>query len=174
MISLLKNKKGFTLVETLIYMAILVVMLAAIVNSVLVLTTHYRSVKNTREMEDSAITAFERMTRDIRDADGYVASSTVLNVANGSLSLIEQDVASGQSTTTDYYVEDSHIMVRENGVVLGPLTKDSIEATSLIFRRIDTGNSIAFKIELSVQTNQAAPNVVSKNFYSTVVMRGSY
>lgn len=166
--------RGFTLVETLVYMAILVVLLSAIVNAVLVLTTHYRAVRNTREMEDSVIAAFDRMTRDIRDADGFIASATILNVANGSLSLLEQDLSSGQSTTTDYYVENSRLYVRENGVVLGPLTKSSIKTTSLIFRRIDTANSNAFKIEMSMQTDQAVPNVISNNFYTTVVMRGSY
>jgi type II secretory pathway pseudopilin PulG len=168
------DKKGFTLVETIIYMAILIVLLAVIVNSVLLLTTHYRAVRNTREMEDSAIATFERMTRDIKDADGFIASSTVLQVANGSLALFKQDIASGQSTTTEYYVENDRLYVRENGIVLGPLTKQSINVTALIFRRIDTGESTAFKIEMSLQTDQAAPNVISNNFYNTVVMRGSY
>lgn len=169
-----QRTSGFTLLETIVYMAILVVLLGVIVNAVLLLTTHYRAVRNTREMEDSAIASFDKMTRDIRDANGFVASSTVLNVANGSLTLINRDSSTGSATTTEFYVEDDRLLIKENGVVIGPLTKQSVKVTALIFRRIDTQSSTAFKIEMSMQSDQAAPNVISNNFYTTVVMRGSY
>ncbi len=169
-----KSVKAMTLIETLIYMSLLIILLAAIINSILVLTTHYRAVRSTREIEDTGIAILDRMTRDIRSADDVLTDSSVFNVSPGTLSVISRDVATGLSTTTVFYVSNGRLVVTENGVYLGPLSKLGVEIVGFTVRLVDTANADAIKIELSMQSDNAAPYIVAKNFYSTVVMRGTY
>lgn len=168
------SEKAMTLIETLVYMSLLIILLAAIINSILVLTTHYRAVRSTREIEDTGIAILDRMTRDIRSADDVLTDSSVFNVSPGTLSIISRDVTSGLSTTTVFYVSNGRFVVSENGVFLGPLSKAGVQIVGFTVRLVDTANADAIKIELSMQSDQAAPYIVSKNFYSTVVMRGTY
>lgn len=163
-----------SLVETIVYLSILIVLLAAIVNSVLVLTTHYRAVRSTREIEDSGIAIIDRMTRDIRSADDVLTDISVFNVSPGTLAVVSRDVTSGMSTTTMFTVLNERLVVYENGIYVGPLSKQGISIVGFTVRLVDTSNADAVKIELSMQSDQAIPNIVSKNFYSTVVMRGTY
>lgn len=168
------NQKGFSLVEMIIYMALLVILLATIVTSILSLTTHYRAVKNTREIEDSGIAVLDRMTRDIRNADGVLTDVSIFNVSPGTLTLVSTDSTTGISTTTMFRVESERVVVYENSVLVGPLTKNSVDILGFTIRHIDTPNADAIKIELSMQSDHAAPNIISRNFYSTVVLRGTY
>ncbi len=169
-----RDQRAVSLIEMIIYMALLILLLGAIINSILVLTTHYRAVRNVREIEDSGISVLDRMTRDIRSADDVVTNASSFNVSPGTLTIISRDPASGQSTTTTFMVENERVVVYENGAYVGPLTKQSVAIVGFTVRLVDTANADAIKIELSMQSDQAAQNIVSKNFYSTVVMRGTY
>ncbi len=172
------SNKGMGLVETIVYMSILVVLLGILVQSTLLLVTHYRAVRNTRDIEDSAISVLDRIIREARSADDIVVSSaygsTTLNVSPGTLALISTDVATGQSTTTMFYVSNTKVRMSQNGIDIGPLTKESVSVLGFTLRQVTTARFKAIKVELSLQADEATPAVISKNFYSTVVVRGSY
>ena len=170
-----------TVVEVLIYLSILVVMLAAITQSVLLLTTHYRAVRNTRDIEDSAIAVMDRVVRTARGADDIVmssglGSSTPSGTDPSTISFITNDTSTGLSTTTMFTVDQAtrKILLYENGVYLGPLTKESVLVIGFKVNHIISANSKAIRIELSLLSDQATPAVISKNFYDTVVLRGTY
>jgi hypothetical protein len=131
-------------------------------------------VRSTREIEDSGIAIIDRMTRDIRSADDVLTDMSVFNVSPGTLAVVSRDVSTGMSTTTTFTVLNERLVVYENGIYVGPLSKQGITIVGFIVRLVDTSNADAVKIELSMQSDQAIPNIVSKNFYSTVVMRGTY
>lgn len=166
--------KGMTLIEVLIYLSMLVVLLGAIIQSTLILSTHYRAVRNTRDIEDSAIAVLDRIVREARSADEILAASSTFLVSPGALGLVSNDLATGQSTTTRFYVTNSKLYISENGVELGPLTKESVKVIGFTLYQISSSNSTAVKIELSLQADEATPAVISKNFYDTVVLRGTY
>jgi Tfp pilus assembly protein PilV len=173
--------KGMTLIEVLMYMSILVILLSAIVQTVLLLTTHYRAVRNTRDIEDSAIAVLDRLVRTARSADdivmsGTYGSSTPSGTDPGTISFILNDVASGQSTTTMFTVDrvTRRVVMYENGVYLGPITKESVSIIGFKITHIINSNSKAIRVELSLLSDQATPAVISKNFYDTVVLRGTY
>lgn len=172
---------GMTLIEILVYMAILVVLLGAITQTVLLLTTHYRAVRNTRDIEDSAIAVLDRLVRTARSADDIVmdsvlGSSTPSGTDPSTISLISNDAASGLSTTTTFTVDQvtKRVTLYENGVYLGPITKESVSVIGFKINHITNSNSKAIRIELSLLSDQATPAVISKNFYDTVVLRGTY
>ncbi len=171
------RSSGMTLVEILIYMAIMVILLGAIVQTVLLLTTHYRAVRNTRDIEDSAIAVLDRLVRTARSADDIVtASSTPSGTDPSTITFISTDTASGQSTTTTFSVDQiaKRVILYENGVYMGPITKESVSIIGFKMTHILSSRSKGIRVELSLLSDQATPAVISKNFYDTVVLRGSY
>lgn len=169
--------RGMSLVEVLVYMSILVLLLGAIIQTVLLLTTHYRAVRNTRDIEDSAIAVLDRLTRTARNADDIViASSTPSGTDPSAIALIATDAATGVSTTTVFTVDTvtKRVVLYENGIYLGPITKESVSVIGFKVIHIVSSNSKAIRVELSLLSDQATPAVISKNFYDTAVLRGSY
>lgn len=162
-----KNKnKGYSLVETIIYVAMLTVLIGAIVYATMILFSVYKRTKTIRSVEVSAIDSMDRIIRDIRNATSVNAGASSFNSSSGILGLI-----SG-ATTTRFYLNNQRIYVEENGSVLGALTASGANVTSLIFRYIQATSSVAVKVEMTI-TSSSTPDF-SKNFYDTAVVRGSY
>jgi Tfp pilus assembly protein PilW len=168
------NKKGTSIVEALVYIAILVMLFAGIVRGVFMLTTSYRNVKVYRSIEVTAVNVMERMIREIRNATSVNTAQTSYTVSPGSLSLNTTN-ASGTAMTVRFYVatSTSRMYMEENGVNLGPLTPSDISVSSLVFKSFSTSTSAAVKIEMTLSSASSAVSF-SKNFYSTAVIRGSY
>lgn len=166
---ILKNK-GFTLVETIIYLFLFVSLVLGIINSTVLLSKNYRNVKAIRSIENSAIGAMDRMTREIRDATD-IASATY-NTNPGELILDGTDSA-GDSETIRFYVSNGRLMLDRDGVNIGQLTQSDVTVSSLVFRSVSTTTSSAVKIEMSI-SNGSGASAISKNFYNTAILRSSY
>src|SRR4051812_8813323 len=102
-------KKGYSLVEMLIYVGILSIISIVIVNMLLSFTQTYRVVTALRMAEHSGIDAMDRMTRDIRAASTVDPAISKFGIANGELYLTA--TANGVSTTTDFYLENNIVKV---------------------------------------------------------------
>jgi len=166
-----KSSSGFTLIEMIVYTAILSIVFVIVVNTLLVLSRSYRSIKLTNDINNSASLALERLTRDIRSAESVNTSSSVIGSSPGELVL--NATIDGSSTTLDFYVNNGALMLDVGGVLLGSLTRDNIEVTNLVFRHRMGTNGETVKIEMTLRGTEK--NVIKEeNFYSTVVLRGSY
>lgn len=159
-----RAQRGFTLVEIIVYSAIFVLLLGAIVNSVILLSNSYERIKLTKNVQSSGLTAMDRITRDVRSASGVSGTSTVYNVPGGALALIIPD-SGGGADTFRYYLSGGRVLLDKNGVLFGPLTADSVNVSSLVFRPVTTGNSSGVKIEMTIE---------QANFYNTAMLRNSY
>lgn len=168
-----KEERGFTLVESMIYIALLVVLFAGIVQAVILLSSSYRNVKTVRSIESSAIMAIDRMNREIRNAISVNTAQTTYNSSPGSLALVSFD-SDGDPLAIRFYISNQRLMLEENGVSLGPLTSADTAVTSLIFRSFSTTTSSAVKIELQLANASTSSYAITKNFYTTAVLRGSY
>lgn len=160
----IQKTKGFTLVEIILYAAIAVVLLGAIVNSGLLLTNSYRKIKDVKNIQMSGLSAMSIMTRSIKSSQSIDGSGTAYGTANGSLLLRNTD-SGGVAHTTKFYLSGGKILMDKDGVYFGPLTVGDVAITSLLFRQINTGNSVGVKIEVIID---------GKNFYNTAMLRGSY
>lgn len=159
------NIKGFSLIETIVYVTIFSILLASVSYSTMILLSSYQKTKVVRRIENSAIASMDRMEKDIRNSTSVDTANSTFNTSSGSLSLI-----SG-STTTKYYLLNNQIYISENGSVLGPITFSNVRVSSLIFNFISTSTSEAIKIEMTITGDSSTP---IKNFYNTAVLRGSY
>ena len=160
-----KTNKGFSLIETIVYVAIFSILLASVSSATSLLFSSYQKTKVVRRIENSAILSMDRMVRDIRNASSVDAANSVFNVPYGALSLV-----SG-ATTTKYYLSNGQIYVEENGNTLGPMTLSNVNVSSLVFNYISTGTSEAIRVRMTISGSLSMP---AKNFYDTAVLRGSY
>ncbi len=168
----IKDNMAFSLVETIIYVALLAIILTVIIDSILVMSNAYRSVTVTRNIEDTALISMDRMTREIRNASSIDETQTVYNNDHGAIFLNSID-ASNTPTSIKFYLSGQRILIDENGTYLGPITSSNVLVDSLYFRPIVSSSSVGIKIEMVLEsgTGQYLKKV---NFYDTVVLRGSY
>ncbi len=168
----LGKKHGFSLVETLFYVSIMVLVLALSVSAAYSLTNSYRRLQSAWVIESAAAAALERITRETRDALSVGLSESLFDVSPGRLAL-NTTREDGATTTIQFLLDNQTVRVREADVDAGPLTPARVRVTRLLFRRIIGLNSQAIKVEITLESGQGS-SLESKNFYSTVVMRGSY
>lgn len=172
----MKNKihinRGFTLVEMVIYIGILVSILLLIVSFIISFGKAYNVLKTTIHINNSAVVSFERMIREIRLASDVDMVASTLGTYPGHLVLITTDVSSAP-ITLEFYINSGVLILRQDSVDVGPLTRSDVTVTNLVFRLSDNGTSKAIKIEMTLESTIVS-TTKSKNFYGSAVLRGSY
>ena len=128
------------MLEMLIYIAILILMLGVIMNITISVVNSGRTIKSLRNVENSALTSFERITRETRQAQSVNLSSSVLNTNPGRLVFAGSD-SLGNPRTVDFYLSSGVLMLAENGADLGAVTQPDSRVTSLVFQRFSSSNS---------------------------------
>lgn len=165
-------RRGFSLVEAVIYTGLTILVLVAVVNMLLLLSRAYGQLKSSRHMQTSAVSALDRVVRDIRNSQSVDMGQSTLGVSPGVLTLNSTDTA-GTAQTFQFYVLNGVLRVKKDSVDLGPLTLPDVTVSNLIFRRISTGISQAVKIDMTFTTG-TGQSARSANFYGTAILRDSY
>ncbi|MDO8493029.1 MAG: prepilin-type N-terminal cleavage/methylation domain-containing protein [bacterium] len=155
-------KRGFTLIEVMIYIAMIALIFTVFTGMVLAVNKSYTKIAILRNMDIAGITTMERMTREIR------GGTSVDAIGFGVLSLNQLNSKISFATTTE-----NNIQVRIDDVDQGTLLPSGVTVSSLIFRQIDTGRSIGVKIEMLL-AGKVGNATSSEFYYSTVILRGSY
>lgn len=165
-------KKGFSLIEMIIYAAILSILTIVTINATFSTIRSFAEFKVSRDLNSSAFSLLERLTREIRLAHGIDFPQSSLNVNPGRLTLLTKDAVDAD-TTVEFYVENNALKIKEGGVATGSLTSSSTAVTNFTVRSLLSANSSAIKAELGLT---AARGEISKsgNFYTTILLRGSY
>ena len=148
------------------------VVLLVVVNMVLVIARSSKEFRVSRNIQNAAITAIERISRDIQDAESANTSLSTLGVNPGSLYLDVKD-NTGTDKTIEYILSNGQINLEEDGINLGPITPNNVEVTSLVFYVGSTGLSQMIRAEIGI-TSSIGTVSKSENFYITAVARGSY
>jgi len=168
----LNKKKGFTLIEMIIYITILSALFILIINTLLLISKSYKSIKLTNDINNSASASLERIIRELRLAQNVNTSLSLLSSSPGKLVLNTTDNL-GTPIVLDFYVENDTLKLNEDGVLSGVLIRDNVKVTNLIFRHIISTSSESVKVELTL-TGSEGNTTKTENFYSTAVLRGSY
>ena len=168
-------KKGVTLLETVIYIAILALVSVLVINSILIMIRSFNSYRVLRHVNITGAIAMERITREIRFADTIDVGS-IFETHPGRLVLQTIDPVTENPATIDFFMSGNDLMFQKGGESAVSLTPGETELTNLIFREVATStNSLSkvVKIELTVKEKRGSYEK-SANFYNTTILRRSY
>ena len=163
------RRKGFSLVEMLVYISILVLMLAVIMNIIVSVIRSERVLKALRNVEDSAVLSLERITREVRQAENVDINSSIFDLNPGRLALESTD-ALGNPRTVEFYLSSGVLMFSENGMELGALTRTDARVSALTFRFFTGSNSKGIRTEITIESGTST-HYRSDNFYSSAILR---
>lgn len=166
------SRRGFTLVEMIFYAAFLGILSVLAINSTLLMTKAYTKLRVSRDLNSSATAVLERMTREIQGAYDFDSAQSTFGTNPGRLTLNTKNSV-GADTTTEFYVENGIIKVREGGVSAGALMSSSSSVGSFIVRSLSSTNAKAIKIELTMTATRSSV-FQTRNYYTTVILRMSY
>lgn len=160
---------GFSLIEMLVYVAVIVFISTAVVVTYLSLDTVLARNHVERQITKAGSTAMERMVRAVRDG------STV-NLTERTLPS-ELAVDQALSTTTEFYLSGGQIYIDVNDVPLGPITPSAVTIRDLTFHHYElTGTPLeseTVRIFFTAHMDGKGAST-TKTFYSSAVLRDSY
>ena len=164
--------RGFSLLETILFIVFFTLSLFAITQVVLILTRSYSALRSSARIVADATLSMERMAREIRDAASITDAGSTFNTNPGTLLLSTTD-ASGNARSIEFSVINSQLSLKENGVLTGALSGKDTAVTNLIFRKATTTRSQGVKIELALRSGVGLAST-TKKFYMTALLRDSY
>ncbi len=166
------TKKGFSLIEMLVYLAIFTVMSVVVINSFIVVVSSFTTTRTNRDLLESGSTVMERISREIRLAKSVDMVNSTLGSSPGVLQLNSVD-SLGANTLVKFQTSSGSLNLYQGGALSGNLLGQKIIVTNLIFRRMSTANSEAVKIEMTLQ-DTLSKILKTATFYDTIILRGNY
>lgn len=165
--SKLTFKKGFSLVEVMVYLAVLVTVSSACVYALVTYSTILAEQKVKRTLTNNAQLALERITREVKNADGVDLVGSTLADPTGTLELLN----TGADVTFSY--NGGSIDVAVAGGPAENLVGSDVNVDSLYFYHYDNGVTelVRTKITLSATSSKSS---ATETFYGAAVLRGSY
>lgn len=171
------SQKGFTLVEMIIYVAFFAMLSVLAINATIMVMRSFYTLRINQSISQSATTAMERISREIRNAYNVDTANSTLGTSPGRLTLLTK-TDTGTLTTSEFYVTaGNQINMKAGGVDQGSLMTKTVTATNLVFRLITTSNasttiSKAVKVDMTLADNRSGVSKTVK-YYDTIVLRGS-
>ena len=147
-LNFIKHNKlpGFTLMELILYLTVLVIMSAIIANIFLLLNKGGSNVEAKSELNSNFHFTVEKIKRDI-----YLASDVITPATAGATSTVLDLNVSGQSIK--YTVTGTQVSRQVATQTPEYITTDLIKINSLVFTHIENTNTILNKKRISVEIN---------------------
>jgi type II secretory pathway pseudopilin PulG len=159
---------GYTLLETVAYVAIFIIILVSVLDMLVVLSKSFSRVRAYNQVRVSGMNAMERVSREIRTASSRDTGSTSDDL------IINTTDEVGAAKTVEFYWDSTakSINLVDNGIAKGALNGSSTEITTLVFYNASSSKSEVIKIEMTARSKKLTD--ISAKFYDTIVMRGGY
>jgi len=157
----MKNQRGFTLIELIVYIAIISTVLLAFVTFALQLAKVRAKASVIGEVEYNARLIQERLNEAIRHAEGVNTGASTFGSDPGVLSLDMVDVAE-DATIFNLTSDDGNFQVEAGGGEATPITTNGVSITNLIFTNYTSSEDVGV---VGVQFTVTANNVSSDQFF---------
>jgi type II secretory pathway pseudopilin PulG len=157
---------GFTLLEVLVYLAILIVVSTVAVSLLVSLDDIIDRYRVDTALYRSGTNVMEQVVVELRRGDEFNVASSVLNdSATGTIA-----INNGATTTIISRVGDE-LRLTVNGVEYGNLLQDSVAVTGFTVYKSDTasGTFVRVKLELTATVESVSKSI---DLYGGAVIRG--
>ena len=160
------HNRGFTLVETIVYLFILALISVVIVTLLVNLVQAFYRFRAMERVAHSADLALERFSREVRRAIS-------VNSFNGNLLVLNTTDTAGDPTTITFATSTTVMTVQEGSALAATTTDAGVTVSNLVFRNVSAALPPAVRLELTLTDPIVLPGRQFK-FYDTVILRGSY
>lgn len=153
-------RKGFTLVEILVYVAVLAIVVGAVFSFLLWAAQSQIEASSKRRATLEGSKVLELIAKEVREATSVYISTSVFGSNPGQLSLkTQKSVPTGeQETFVDFFVCETRLCMKKESQNPLALTSLDIAVDNLVFSRVVSGvtSSLQVKLTLSSKGNQAS------------------
>lgn len=146
--------KGFTLMEIIIYAAVLSIIIVSISSFVLWSISSNKKLKATREVLESTRRAMEIMTHDIKGAKSIYEPTTTSSQL--SLETVNYLPTGEETSYIDFYLCGTQLCSKKEGRSPVFLISSDVEIVDLSFTKVVTGNITS--VQINLQANYKNPN----------------
>ena len=170
------SRQGMSLIETLVYVAILGMISVFMVNSLIKIVAVYRQAQAERDVLSNARLMMETVTKNIAYSQEVYAPTSRFNTANGQISLITSLDTLPKHTTKyiDFWSDDNRLLTHEEGKADATLSSATVQVAQFRVERIVQGlGREAIKITLNV-VSRTLPQAASTTLNATTALRGNY
>ncbi len=168
--------KGISLIEAVVYIALLGIFAVFISNFLLQIVNTYYRARAEREVLSNARLLLETVTKFVAQSSEVYAPTSSFNTNLGQLSLITTATSTPEHTTSyrDFWVDNGVFFLRREGGSSMALSAPSVRVTKFRLERIVQGLAReAVKVTLEVASAQSKfPTSATLN--STTALRGNY
>jgi type II secretory pathway pseudopilin PulG len=170
----LNFRSGFTLVETLIYIAIIGTAVSSFVAFSISVSNSRNKTYVVGEVQANARTAMDIMSQRIHASTGVNTGASTFGSDPGVLSLSMADVLK-DPTILDLDMDDGVLRITEGVSAPIPLTSDETKVTNLVFTDLTgSGTRENIKIEVTVEFNNTSGDIeydYSQSLQTSVSLR---
>lgn len=158
-----QTSRGFTLVEMIVYIAILMLVALGVVAALLSLDDLLAKYRAEQLVFRSSTTVIERVLHDIRKADTVTAADSN---NPGTLTL------SDDGDSASYSLSSGAVRLAQNGSDVGALTENGVTVSELRFYDYaSTTEFVRMQMTLSATVGEST---VTRTFNAGATLRGSY
>lgn len=167
-------KKGLTLIEVVIYVAILAVLSVLVINTILLMFSAFTKARVVREISSDGEVALERIVREVRLATSINSGLSTFGTDSSHLALnTVRSPMDSTSVVKEIYVSGGRLVLQEDSGPLEYLTSPNSVIVSFLVFSILTNRSEAVKITLTLERERGSEQF-SRSFFNTIILRGSY
>jgi len=172
-------KKGFTLIEVLVYVAVLSIIILTVSGFLIWTMRSNTKAKVMKETQDNARRAMEIMTYEIKEAKSIYTPTSVFGSHPGQLSLeIKKYLPEGEDNTyIDFYLCENQLCLKKESKNPIALTSDRVKVSNLVFNQIATTStlpSIQINLQIDYKTLAERPEYQASFITTSTVSLRSY
>jgi prepilin-type N-terminal cleavage/methylation domain-containing protein len=151
------KKRGFTLIEILVYIAVLSIIILSVSSFFLWAVRSNAKTKIMRETLDNARRAMEIITYEIKEAESIYGPTSVFGSHPGQLSLETVKYLPARETATyiDFYLCGDSLCLKKESQNPVALTSGRVKISNLVFSQIAT-TTPCIQIDLTVDFKTSA------------------
>jgi type II secretory pathway pseudopilin PulG len=146
-----KNKKGFSLLEIILYIFLMASILSTLAFFLLQLTTARTKTRTISETLAAGYLIEERLSEAVRHAQALLVGSSVFGTDPGVLSLDMVDAAR-DPTNFSLTADNGQFQISQAGLSATPLTSSNLQITNLIFTNLTGSADVGIiQVQFTVQ-----------------------
>lgn len=172
----MSTRKGFSLIEAVVYVALLGIISIFIANAVVFLVRTYARTRAEREVLSNARSIMTTISSRVASSQDIYNPTSRFDVDAGQLSLVTMATSTTGHTGAyaDFWADSGVVYMREEGEAIRPLSAGSVRISVLRFERIieSLGRSA---VRMTIQADAAfGAFPASATLITTTALRGNY